>query len=160
MVLPQSIFGLIIMLLYKKEAMEPMVADMLQLGVKHNNSSPYASLVVLVRKNDGSWSMCIDYKALNNITIKNKYPIPSLKNCWTNWAPRVGFLRLICDPGIGRSIWPKRTFLKQHQDRQRPLRVFHQDVWLDERGDHLSRTDECCFQALPLEICPFFSTIS
>jgi hypothetical protein len=39
------------------------------------NSSPFASLLVLVKNKDGTMHMCIDYKALNKKTIKNIYPI-------------------------------------------------------------------------------------
>jgi hypothetical protein len=37
------------------------------------SSSPFASLVVLVKKKDGTICMCIDYRALNKKTIKNLY---------------------------------------------------------------------------------------
>lgn len=40
---------------------------------------PLFFIVLLVRKKNGSWRICVDYQALNGITVKDKYPIPMIE---------------------------------------------------------------------------------
>jgi hypothetical protein len=47
-------------------------------GTSYPNSSPCGSPIVLVQKKDGTWRLCIDYRALNKITVRNWYPIPRI----------------------------------------------------------------------------------
>ena len=52
--------------------------DYLATGFIQPSKSPYRAPVIFVKKKDGSMRMCIDYRALNKITIKNKYPLPRI----------------------------------------------------------------------------------
>uniref|UniRef100_A0A8R7PVK4 Transposon Ty3-I Gag-Pol polyprotein n=1 Tax=Triticum urartu TaxID=4572 RepID=A0A8R7PVK4_TRIUA len=49
---------------------------MLDTGVITHFVSPYAAHVLLVKKKDGTWRFCVDYRRLNDITVKNKFPLP------------------------------------------------------------------------------------
>ncbi|XP_038973019.1 uncharacterized protein LOC120105044 [Phoenix dactylifera] len=62
----------------ENEEIKRQVNELLEGGVIKPSSSPCGSPVVLVPKKDGGWRMCIDYRALNKITIKNRYPLPRI----------------------------------------------------------------------------------
>ena len=60
----------------QKDEIEKQVSEMLNNGIVQSSNSPYASPVLLVKKKDGGWRMCVDYRHLNALTVKNKYPLP------------------------------------------------------------------------------------
>ncbi|WVZ80921.1 hypothetical protein U9M48_028355 [Paspalum notatum var. saurae] len=60
----------------EQELIKENIDELLGKGFIRPSSSPWAFPVLFVDKKDGSRRMCVDYRALNDVTIKNKYPLP------------------------------------------------------------------------------------
>jgi hypothetical protein len=63
----------------QKDIVKKIVTEMLDSGIIQHNTSPFASPVVLVKKKDDTWRLCVDYRALNKMTIKDKFSIPIIE---------------------------------------------------------------------------------
>ena len=64
--------------LAEQDEREEQVKDLLAQGLIRPSCSPYGAPVLFVPKKDGRWRMCIDYRALNKQTIKDRYPLPRI----------------------------------------------------------------------------------
>ena len=62
----------------EQDELEDQVKDLLAQGFIRPSQSPYGAPVLFVPKKDGRWRMCIDYRALNRQTIKDRYPLPRI----------------------------------------------------------------------------------
>jgi transposase InsO family protein len=68
----------------ERQEIEKQVAELLESGRIEPSSSPYGAPVLFVPKPDGSLRMCIDYRELNKLTVKNKYPLPRIDDLMDN----------------------------------------------------------------------------
>ncbi|XP_074532106.1 uncharacterized protein LOC141795198 [Halichoeres trimaculatus] len=68
--------------MYKE--MKTLLAGMLEKGVIRESCSPWAAPIVLVRKKDGSWRFCVDYRKLNAVTHKDAFPLPRIEETLTS----------------------------------------------------------------------------
>ncbi|XP_056114186.1 uncharacterized protein LOC130090696 [Rhinichthys klamathensis goyatoka] len=65
------------------QEMRTLLADMLEKKVIQPSSSPWAAPIVMVRKKDGSWRFCVDYRKLNSLTYKDAFPLPRIEETLT-----------------------------------------------------------------------------
>nr|GEZ86154.1 putative mitochondrial protein [Tanacetum cinerariifolium] len=63
----------------QKDVIEKTTRELLESRVIRDSQSPFAAQVVLVKKKVGQWRMCMDYRILNEATIKDKFPIPLIE---------------------------------------------------------------------------------
>jgi hypothetical protein len=56
------------------------IKELLEKGFIRPSSSPWGPPVIFVKKKDGTQRMCVDYRLLNEVTIKNKYPLPRIED--------------------------------------------------------------------------------
>ena len=64
-----------------QEVIDAHVEKMLETGVISQTVSPWSSNVVFVRKSSGELRFCVDFRQLNNLTVKDSYPLPRIDSC-------------------------------------------------------------------------------
>ena len=74
--------------------LKKQLKDLLDKGFIRPSISPWSAPVLFVKKKDGSFRMCIDYRQLNKVTIKNKYPIPRIDDLFDQLQGVIHFSKI------------------------------------------------------------------
>lgn len=78
----------------EEKELAKQIQDLIDKGFITKSVSPYSAPVLFVKKKDGQMRMCIDYRALNGLTIKNKYPMPRVDDLMDRLAGAKYFSKL------------------------------------------------------------------
>nr|GEX40393.1 putative reverse transcriptase domain-containing protein [Tanacetum cinerariifolium] len=75
--------------------------ELLEKGFIHPSSSPWGAPVLFVKKKDGCFRMCIDYRELNKLTVKNRYPLPRIDDLFDQLQD---MMNRVCKPYLDKFI--------------------------------------------------------
>lgn len=64
----------------EREQVRDMVNNLLDAGIIRESVSEYASPIILVRKKDNKLRLCVDFRMLNSVTVKERYPMPNIED--------------------------------------------------------------------------------
>jgi hypothetical protein len=92
------------------------IKKLVEKGFIHPSSSPWGAPVIFVLKKDGTQRLCMDYRALNEVTIKNKYPLPRIDDLFDQLHGACVFSKIDLRSDYHQlKIWecdiPKTTFI-------------------------------------------------
>jgi hypothetical protein len=84
---------------FEREEIDRQMAPMENWNVIRPSTSPFAAPVVLARKKGGKWRFCVDYRALNKLTVPSRYPLPRIDGILDKLGPARFFTTLDAQSG-------------------------------------------------------------
>jgi hypothetical protein len=95
------------------------IKESLEKGFIHPSSSPRGAPVIFVPKKNGTQMLCVDYRAFNEVTVKNKYPLPRIDDLFDQLCGACVFSKIDVQLGyhqltIRECDIPKTTFVSRY----------------------------------------------
>ena len=76
------------------QELKMQLKELLDLGLIRPSVSPWGAPIIFIRKKDGSWRLCVDYRQLNKDTIKNQYPLPRIDDLFNQMKGSTVFSKI------------------------------------------------------------------
>jgi hypothetical protein len=99
--------------------LKEQLQELLDKGYIHPSASPWGAPIIFVPKKDGTQRMCVDYRSLNEVTIKNKYPLPRIDDLFDQLKRACVFSKIDLRSGyhqlkIRATDIPKTVFITRY----------------------------------------------
>jgi hypothetical protein len=133
--------------------LKKQIDELSEKGYIRPSTSPWAAPVLFMEKKDGTKRMCIDYRAMNEVTIKNKYPLPRIEDLFNQLRGASVFSKIDLRSGyhqlrIRPSDIPKTTFITKYGLYEFTVMSFGLTNALA-----LHELDEQCIHGLSRQVC-------
>lgn len=96
----------------QKDEIESQIKKLLRNGWIQESDSPYASPALLVKKKTGDWCLCVDYRRLNAMTVKNKFPLPVIDELLDELVGASWFTTLDLSSGFHQILMAEQDIAK------------------------------------------------
>ena len=106
----------------KKQKAADTIKMLSEQGMIIPSMSPYASAIVFAKKNDGSARFCVDYRRVNDITIKDAFPLPRIDDS----VEKLSGCKYFTSLDMGNAFWQVRM---EPKSRQATAFVTHDALW-------------------------------
>ena len=110
----------------EQDELEEQILGLLAQGFIRPSCSPYGAPVLFVPKKDGQWRMCVDYRALNKQTIKDRYPLPRIDLLLDRLGQARVFSKLDLESRLPSNSYGK---LLCRKDRHFALTSGNESIW-------------------------------